>query len=53
MEPLKGFYLPISKLYSILAVANLLAHNNITICYYLQVNSLRLKSNLASKWASG
>ena len=30
----------------------LLAHNNITICYYGQVNSLRLKLNVASKWAS-
>ena len=29
--PPKGFYLPISKLHTILAVANLLAHNNITI----------------------
>ena len=26
----KGAYLPISKLHSILAVVNLLAHNNIT-----------------------
>ena len=26
----KGVYLPISKLHSILAVANLLAHNNIS-----------------------
>ena len=30
---LKGVYLPISKLRWILAVANLLAHNNITISY--------------------
>ena len=30
----KGVYLPISKLHSILAIANLLAHNNINqICY--------------------
>ena len=51
--PLKGFYLPISKLCSIiLAVANLLAHNNVTISYYGQVNSVRLKSSSASKWAS-
>ena len=27
----KGFYLPISNLHSILAAANLLAHDNITI----------------------
>ena len=42
------FYLPISKLYSILAVANLLAH-------YLMVmlwTRLRLKENVALKWAS-
>ena len=49
---LKSFYLLISKLHFILAVANLLAHNNITISYYVQVNSLRLKSSVASKWAS-
>ena len=29
MVPPKGVYLPISKLHSILAVANLLAHNNL------------------------
>ena len=29
--------------YSILAVANLLAHNNLWLCYYRQVNSVRLK----------
>ena len=29
----KGVYLPISKLHSILAIRNLLAHNNITISY--------------------
>ena len=34
----KGVYLPISKLHSILAVVNLLAHNNITINCYGQVN---------------
>ena len=31
--------LPISKLHSILAVANLLAHNNLWLCYHVQVNS--------------
>ena len=30
---------------------NLLAHNNIAINYYVQVNSLRLKSNITLKWA--
>ena len=34
----KGVYLPILELLSILAVANLLAHNNITISYFGQVN---------------
>ena len=35
----KGGYLPISKLHSILAVANLLAHNNINqICYCGQIS---------------
>ena len=49
----KGVYLPISKLLSILVVAkNLLAHNNTTVSNYVQVNSLRLKSNVISKWAS-
>ena len=38
----KGVYLSISKLHSILAVGNLLAHNNLCLCYYGQVNSLRL-----------
>ena len=47
-----GVYLPISKLNSILAVPNLLAHNNIIISYYMQVNSLRLKSRVGSKWTS-
>ena len=41
--PPKGVYLPISQLHSILVVANLLAHNNITINYYIHLNSLRLK----------
>ena len=35
----KGFNLPISKLHSILAVANLLAHNNLGSCYYGQVKT--------------
>ena len=38
-----GVYLRISKLHSILVVANLLEHNNITINYYMQVNSLKAK----------
>ena len=38
---------PFSKLHSFLAVTNLLAHNNITIRYYGQVNSIRLKLNVA------
>ena len=36
----KGVYILISKLHSILAVANLLAHNNISqICYCGQISS--------------
>ena len=36
---LKGVYLPISKLHSISAVANLLAHNNKSkICYCCQIS---------------
>ena len=35
MVPPKGVYLLSSKLHLILALANLLAHNNITISYYL------------------
>ena len=36
--PTNGVYLPISKVSSILAVANLLAHNNISqICYCGQI----------------
>ena len=35
----KGVYLPISKLNSILALANLLEHNNLWLCYYVQVNT--------------
>ena len=39
MVPPKGVYLLISKLHSILAVANLLAHNNKSqICYWGQIS---------------
>ena len=39
----KGIYLPISKLHSILAVSNLLAHNNISqICYKFHYRVLQL-----------
>ena len=48
----KVVYSPISKLHSILAVPNLLAHNDIIICYDWQINSLRLKSSVASKYTS-
>ena len=44
--------LNISKLQLILAIANLLVHNNITISYYVQVNSLLLISSVTSKCAS-
>ena len=39
----KVFYSPISKLQSILAVANLLAHNNLLVCYYWYVHLVRVK----------
>ena len=39
----KGVYLPILKLHSILPAANLLAHNNLWLCYYVEVNSLHPK----------
>ena len=42
----KGVYLPISKLHSILAVANLLAHN---ILMVMLLWALRLKSSVVSK----
>ena len=51
MVPLKSVYLSNSKLHSISAVANLLTHNNIEISH-VQVNLLRLKSSVTSKWAS-
>ena len=39
MLPPKGVHLPISKLHWIFAVANLLAHNNISkICYCCQIS---------------
>ena len=45
----KYIYLSISKLHSVLAVANLLAHNNITISYYVQViRPLRLHTQLVT-----
>ena len=44
----KGAYLPISKLHSILAVANLLAHNSISqICYCGQISL----QNAAVTWS--
>ena len=43
----KAIYLPILKLHSILAVENLLARNNKTIIYNVQVHSVRLKSSIA------
>ena len=52
MVPPIGVYLPISKLHSILALANLLAHDNSWLCYYGHIYSLQLKYSMASKWAS-
>ena len=45
----KCFYKPISKLRSSLPAPNLLAHNNITISYYGQINSLQLKIECSIK----
>ena len=43
---LKGVYLRISKLRSILALAHLLAHNNINqICYFVQISLLNAEVN--------
>ena len=50
--PLKKFMRPILKLHSNIAVANLVAHKNLWLCYYVQVSLLRLKKNVAAKWAS-
>ena len=47
-----GVYLHISKLHSIISEANLLLQNNSLLCYYGQVNSLRLKSSAVSKLTS-
>ena len=33
----KGFNLPISKLHSNLAVVNLIAHNNLWLCYHIGI----------------
>ena len=56
---LKGVYLPIWKLHSILAVANLLAHNNISqICYCGQISlqsaavNCRISDNLTPLWVT-
>ena len=61
----KAVYLPTSKFHSVLAVANLFAHNNFWLSYHGQINSLllvklswankfataNLKCSVASKWA--
>ena len=43
MVPSKDVYLPISKLDLNLVVENFLAHKNLWLSYYVQVNSLLLK----------
>ena len=48
----KTVFLPLLKLHSILATANLRVQNSINISYYVQVNSQWLKSSVASTWAS-
>ena len=46
MLPSKSVYLPISKLHSILAIANLLANNNLSqICYCSQISLPRAAGN--------
>ena len=52
MIPPKGVYWPISNIHYISALANLLVHNKTWLCYYVQVISLRIISNVASKLAS-
>ena len=53
MLPPKGVYLPILKLHSILAVANLLAHNNISqICYCGQI-SLQVNCSFSNSLTFG
>ena len=50
----KGVYLPISKLHSILAVPNLLAHNNVANHNLLCGSKFAIAKikSVASKWAS-
>ena len=49
----KGVYLPISKLHSILAAANLLAHNNMSqICYCGQISLQSAAINCIFFWQS-
>ena len=49
----RGVYLPISKLHSIFAMANLLAHNNISqICYCSQISITECCSQLQFFWQS-
>ena len=53
MVPHKGVYFIISKLHSILAVANLLAHNNISqICYCSQISLQSAAVNCIFFWQS-
>ena len=48
-DTLKGVYLPISKLHSILSVANLLARNNISQnCYCGQISLQSAKKTAVS-----
>ena len=54
MIPPKGVYLPISKLHSILAVANLLGHNNKSqICYCGQISLQSAAVNCSSSATMG
>ena len=52
-DTLRGVYLSISKLHSILDVANLLAHNNISqICYCGQFSLQSAAVNFSFFWQS-
>ena len=54
MLPHKGVHLPISKLHSILAAANLLAHNNINqiwYCIQISLQSAAVQCRFSDNWS--
>ena len=48
----KVFTYPFQNYILFYPIANLLAHNNLITSFNVQVNSVRLKLNVALKWAS-